>query len=989
MNLTGDDQNEYWIREKSLETINRVLDKNNLSLLENLLNTLPMGITIQTLNGEVFWANLASAKMHGYSVEEITSNSFSSNNLVAPIDRERIQNAILRLYSGESVGNFRFSGLNKDGSEFPEEVKIGLLKDNHGNPFAFITINQNITRITAEEERQELALSDALIKSAELLSGTLHLDDVLERILELVGQVVPHDSANIMLIEGENARVVRARGYKTPELHDFTMSVKTRVQDFPSMVQMIHDGLPIMIQDTRKYSGWFTSDNFSWLLSYLGAPLRIKGKPIGVINLDSATPNFFKETDCKRLQAFADIAATAIENANLYETLEQQTNELASLFHASTALLNTSSDIAKMAEQIVQTVHRDFTTAHCAVLLVDSENSLLHRVAQAGYPTINNSPLAYNDIHGITVNVIKGKKPIYVPDVSVYPDYFTGSEDTCSEFDIPFIIEDEVIGILNMESSEIDGFNERARKVLIMYAERAASALENARLFNKLQKREHQITLFNRITQISLETSNLEEMLEHHANILLETFLSDGVVFTFSNQDLRKIVTGYAASFDRDLNQKLNELVSNSIFSIKLADFSNSEISEDTVHKNLKESQKHNPFKSYTLRKLDADGMHLGSVVIGYQNPHMFEPGEIDFFEQAANQIALAISKNLSLFIANERAREAESMREATSTLTSTLNLQEIFERILVSAATAIPSAQKGLLLIFDQEKREFIVRAQYGYDDPNVFTIRLKKHEGIAGKSVAEKKAVLFNDISAEKGQIFPHDNQEIASQNCWIVAPLLKQGSVFGVIELSAQNTDVFSDNDLKVLVSFADTVTAAIQNAQLHSEVQQIALTDALTGLYNRRGFVELGQREISRSIRTGAPLSMLFLDVDFLKQINDDYGHNAGDQVLQEVAECCRTTFRQIDLIARYGGDEYAILLPDTPLDHAKDAAERIRERISSHIFSIQGKKIKLSASVGVVKFNKVQINIDEFIDRADKALYSAKKKGRNAIAFWED
>lgn len=987
-NLDGKKQKD---RAQTLANVHKLLNEKNLGLLANLMATLPMGITLQSLSGEILLANPLSAKMHGYSVEEITASGFSSDLLVSPKDREKVKQAIAQLLTDEVITGFRFIGLRKDGSEFFEEISGGLEKDLQGNPFAYLTISQDISdqMHIFEAEQKERALSEALINSAALLSSTLHLDDVLDRILEIVGQVVPHDSANIMLVEEGIVRVVRARGYKTRELHEYTMSVRTNIEDFPSMVQMIHDGLPIMIPDTRKDPDWYAADGFSWLLSYLGAPLRVKGKPIGVINLDSGISDFFKEEDAYRLQAFADLAATAIENASLYESLEQQANESSALFRASTALLSTGSDIDSLAEQIVQTVHRDFTTAHCAVLLIDESNFLLHRIAQAGYPTTNPSPLNFKDITGITINVIKQKKPVYVPDVKLETNYFVGSNLTRSEFDIPLIIDNKVIGILNMESSELDGFNVRARRVLITYAERAAIALENARLFMKLQKREYQITLFNRITQISLETSDLQEMLKIQASLLLETFSPIGVMFCFSNPYLRKISNGYAISTAPKTDRILKELVNDNTFSIKLADFPNSVITDDTIHKGITREKFQNPFKAYILHSLNADKIHLGTVAIGYLESREFDPAEVAFFEQAANQIALAIAKNLSIAVANEHAREAESLREATSTLTSTLNLQEILEKILDAAAGAIPSAQRGLLFLYDPEKQIFIVRAQYGYLDPQVFAIRLNKNQGLAGKAAAEKRALRFNDVRDEKIPLISNQNEESSRQNSWIVAPLIQQGKIFGVIELSATDTDVFSENDLQVLVSFADTVTAAIQNAQLHSEVQQIALTDALTGLYNRRGFVEFGQREILRSLRTSAPLSMLLIDVDYLKQINDDYGHLAGDQILQEVAECCRQTFRQIDLISRYDGDEFAILLPDTPLDHAKEAAERFRKSISNHIFEIQGIPNKLTASVGVAKFNKSQNSITDFFDLTDKALYSAKKKGRNTIAVCDD
>ena len=394
-NLDTTKQKQSKERAETLAIIQKLLNEKSLSLLTKLVETLPLGVTLQTLNGDILLANPVAAQIHGFSVEEISSPNFSSDNLVSPKDREKVKEGITKLLSGETVEGFRFLGLRKDGSEFFEEISGGLINDSEGKPFAFLTISLDVTDKMKlyEAEQKERALSEALINSAALLSSTLHLEIVLDRILELVEQVVPHDSANIMLVDGGFVRVVRARGYKTPELHDFTMSIKTKVEDFPSMVQMIRDGLPIMISDTREYPGWYTSEGFSWLLSYLGAPLRVKGKPIGVINLDCGTPNFFKEEDSYRLQAFADLAAIAIENANLYENLEQQANESSALFRASTALLNTSSDIDSLAEQIVETVHRDFTTAHCAVFLLDEQSSLLHQIAQAGYPSLNKGPV--------------------------------------------------------------------------------------------------------------------------------------------------------------------------------------------------------------------------------------------------------------------------------------------------------------------------------------------------------------------------------------------------------------------------------------------------------------------------------------------------------------------------------------------------------------------------------------------------------------------
>jgi diguanylate cyclase (GGDEF)-like protein len=838
-------------------------------------------------------------------------------------------------------------------------------------------------------ESRERALANALIHSAALLSSSLDLDDVLDKILELASQVVAHESANIMLIDGEDVHVVRSRGYKNPELYDYITAFITRVEDFSTIVHLIQSGKPLIIPDTRKYPGWHTSPEFSWLRSYLGAPLLVKGKVIGVINLDSGIAGFFSEDDTKRFQAFADLAATAISNANLYKALQEQAEESKSLFRAATALLSSSTDLGNLAKQITQTVHQDFSTAHVAILMIDETSNKLVQVAQAGYALDSDHPLTLNGKLGLAAAAIRSKKPVYAPDVNQDPRYIKDSLDTRSEFDIPFMVDNNVIGVLNLESREIDGFPESARRVILTYAKRAAIALENARLIERLQKREFQITLINRLTQISLQTGNLEEMLVNQVNILFETLSPDGVIVSFTHEILRKIISGYAVTSNERITQNLNKMILDPSLAHKLENLTDVVVTDDDLHVSLPDSKNHNPFKAFIVHTLSADGIHLGSAVLGYFNPRIFDKSEVKFFEQVIDQVALAVAKNLSIINANQRAKEAENLREATSTLTSTLNLQEVFERILQTAVDAIPSSQNGLLFLYDSQKQVYNVRAQFGFTDSSVFTIRIGAYEGLAGKVVNDKKAQIFNNVSVDDFSNSARQKHEIVRQKSWIVAPLIQQNTVYGVIELCATNANVFLESDLHVLISFADTVTAAIHNAQLHTEVQQIAITDILTGLYNRRGFEELGLREIHRALRTSAPLSMLLLDVDYLKKINDEHGHSAGDRVLQEIADCCRKTFRQIDLVSRHGGDEFAILLPDTQIDHAREAAERLRKTIETRTVQIGQTKLKISASIGVASFDKKMQTISELFELADKALYLAKNGGRNMIFCWDD
>jgi diguanylate cyclase (GGDEF)-like protein len=214
-------------------------------------------------------------------------------------------------------------------------------------------------------------------------------------------------------------------------------------------------------------------------------------------------------------------------------------------------------------------------------------------------------------------------------------------------------------------------------------------------------------------------------------------------------------------------------------------------------------------------------------------------------------------------------------------------------------------------------------------------------------------------------------------------IVAPLLLGEKALGAIELGSFKPHDFIQSDLQLLVSFAATATTAINNAQLHSEVQKQAVTDTLTSLYNRRGLFEMGEREILRSQRFGRPLSAILFDIDQFKEINDTHGHGAGDEVLKWISAQFQAELRQVDLIARYGGDEFLALLSETDLTDAHLIADRLRSKISQMAIPAGDIVIKITLSAGVATV-EANDDLQKLIERADRALYRAKQSGKNQV-----
>jgi diguanylate cyclase (GGDEF)-like protein len=166
---------------------------------------------------------------------------------------------------------------------------------------------------------------------------------------------------------------------------------------------------------------------------------------------------------------------------------------------------------------------------------------------------------------------------------------------------------------------------------------------------------------------------------------------------------------------------------------------------------------------------------------------------------------------------------------------------------------------------------------------------------------------------------------------------------------------------------------------------AEFELRANTDYLTNVGNRQHFMEEAERELLRAARYGEPLSLLMLDIDFFKRINDAHGHAIGDEALKTLAETCRRTLREVDIIGRLGGEEFAVLLPETDLHTAAEAAERLRATIAqAHIPVEKGSPVSIAASIGVASLNAGNLTVDRLLNAADKALYEAKRAGRDRV-----
>ncbi|MBA2362962.1 MAG: diguanylate cyclase [Chloroflexia bacterium] len=216
-------------------------------------------------------------------------------------------------------------------------------------------------------------------------------------------------------------------------------------------------------------------------------------------------------------------------------------------------------------------------------------------------------------------------------------------------------------------------------------------------------------------------------------------------------------------------------------------------------------------------------------------------------------------------------------------------------------------------------------------------------------------------------------------------LAVPIVAGQELLGVLAVSASNSRSFDATDATTLEAVADYAATALQNAHAHVLLTREATTDALTGLRNHRGLIERMDSEIERAERFGHALSLLYFDIDRFKDINDTYGHEVGDAVLQQITRLALSVLRSIDTLGRYGGEEFVVLLPETDADAALQSAERLRQAVTDHAFAVDLEiELQTTVSIGVATYPADGASRRTLLRSADGALYRAKRLGRNQV-----
>lgn len=688
----------------------------------------------------------------------------------------------------------------------------------------FSDITEQENAIKAELEQRKLA--EAMRSIASALNMTIHLDEVLDIILEHMERFVLYDAADIMLIEEGRLRVKRHTGYQERGLREFIENFNLLLDAVPSARWIVENRKPLLISDTARSELWVVIPETSWIRSSLMIPIIAKGEMIGILNFLSTQPGIFDDVKMNQVLPFAEQAAIAIENARTFEETRLRAHRLA-LINRVTSRLNAPANLEQIQMLAVDCIAEALELDQVGLAMINKDRQTM--TVTADHPAPGNSS-----------------------------------------------VQGAIIPIENNPSMEI--------------------------------------------------------ILQSKSSFLSEDAQHDSRLFA-------------VRSF----------MVKQNIFSILIIPLVIRDEVIGTIGCDITE-----------------EGRRLSQE-------------EISLAETLTSLVAGRLEQARLLEMEKQRAAEFAMLHETALAITQPYELSELLQQIVERAAWLLDSSAGMLYLtVPGQDVLECKVSFHNEFDPVGT---RLRLGEGAVGIVAQTGQPLIISNYGEweKKPDVF----RAIAEPFGLLSVPVRWQSKIKGVIQLLRRtDEDPFTESDANLLSLFSSQVAISLENTQLYEEVQKLAVQDPLTGLYNRRGFTEIAQREFERARRFQRPLSLLFIDLDHFKKVNDTHGHPIGDQVLIGTASLWQRELRNVDVLCRYGGEEFVVLLMESNLVNAGMIGERLRATTERTAFNTENGDIQVTVSIGVAELVADMSGLNELIHLADQALYKAKSSGRNRVVCSE-
>jgi len=372
-----------------------------------------------------------------------------------------------------------------------------------------------------------------------------------------------------------------------------------------------------------------------------------------------------------------------------------------------------------------------------------------------------------------------------------------------------------------------------------------------------------------------------------------------------------------------------------------------------------------------------------GIITVQSGKEGAFRESDVRTVELFANQMGRILKRQRIYSQIQKEHLMLKKLKDGGARLIASLKTEDIAGSLIDAVYSIVPHERVSIALCIPRDdKFEVIRQIGFTFSHGSIFDPKNTRMGLVCGN----REPDYISDLRNERNPVLPF---KIGAEGSLFMLPLSFEKELLGVLVFLSPKANSVHPYQIELLKVLGNQASSSLANAKFHEEIERMAITDGLTGLFNHRNFQEKLTEEFMRMQRFQNPLSFLLIDIDFFKKINDTFGHPAGDEVLRGVAGIIRETIRNVDIPARYGGEEFAAILPGTNHEGAQKMAERLRKAIAERKFMIDGKDLQVTVSIGAATSPHDTGNREELIEKADQALYHAKRSGRDRCVLWKE
>jgi diguanylate cyclase (GGDEF)-like protein/PAS domain S-box-containing protein len=675
-----------------------------------------------------------------------------------------------------------------------------------------------------------------------------------------------------------------------------------------------------------------------------------------------------------------------------------------------TRIVVEAQDLESTLKSLVENIAKLFGADDAFFAFWDEEQKLTIPMIAYGsmsgiFPTLQFEP----GERTLAASVMEIERPLAVLEVKSSPyinPRFAAMVPSRSMLGIPLIAQGKKVAVFYLGYNDLRHFDQNEITYAQSVAQQIALVLMKIRLLEEAQRQLRQLSVLHKVASIATQVNTIDQLIEHTTGIIGRNLFPDnfGILLMDEDQGLLHIHPSYQFASGNDLvpgdiplGQGITGRVAQTGQSIRFG----------TLEGILNYVGVDKSTASELCVPIKLKDRVLGVINAESSRKDAFSLDDELLLGTLAGQLATAIEQLRATAAEHRWLGQLAHSNELIGALSQiTSQTQKVFtqneiiqtlgkelKKIGVTCAVAVRDGdQRSLTIRYTSMSAEALERVEQNLGSPFPgYTISLDllsqalKAEELAKPSVVRNtgdQIQLFLSMPGKTAHVANKPQIRVGSEITLFSLPLLFEDTLLGILWIWSP---FLTEADLSVMSTFAQQVGSALKRAQLFQEIHSLALTDPLTGLQNRRSLFNLGRIEFARSSRLYRPFSCLMLDIDHFKQFNDTYGHPTGDQVLWQVAECAKRSIREVDLIGRYGGEEFLFFLPETDLLTAQRVAERLRASIEKMPIRVSEQELHVTVSIGVSRKDENTLELETLIARADQALYIAKHKGRNRVA----